>query len=145
MEKDRSPAVIEQLKTLIFDNIISIINRQLIVELITVSDANMLKEFLLKLYNYLYADYSECEKGGVNAMVEDEIIFQTDMLIAETTEKVTKELNAKYAKHAKELTEKLAEKDRIISAYQLLAKHTPVAQIPKRPYCPKRPSVLFKA
>lgn len=145
MEKDRSPAVIEQLKTLIFDNIISIINRQLIVELITVSDANMLKEFLLKLYNYLYADYSECEKGGVNAMVEDEIIFQTDMLIAETTEKVTKELNAKYAKHAKELTEKLAEKDRIISAYQLLAKHTPVAQIPKRPDCPKRPSVLFKA
>ena len=129
MEKDRSPAVIEQLKTLIFDNIISIINRQLIVELITVSDANMLKEFLLKLYNYLYADYSECEKGGVNAMVEDEIIFQTDMLIAETTEKVTKELNAKYAKHAKELTEKLAEKDRIISAYQLLAKHTPIAQI----------------
>ena len=145
MEKDRSPAVIEQLKTLIFYNIISIINRQLIVELITVSDANMLKEFLLKLYNYLYADYSECEKGGVNAMVEDEIIFQTDMLIAETTEKVTKELNAKYAKHAKELTEKLAEKDRIISAYQLLAKHTPVAQIPKRPDCPKRPSVLFKA
>ena len=145
METDRSPAVIVQLKTLIFDNIISIINRQLIVELITVSDANMLKEFLLKLYNYLYADYSECEKGGVNAMVEDEIIFQTDMLIAETTEKVTKELNAKYAKHAKELTEKLAEKDRIISAYQLLAKHTPVAQIPKRLDCPKRPSVLFKA
>ena len=95
MEKDRSPAVIEQLKTLIFDNIISIINRQLIVELITVSDANMLKEFLLKLYNYLYADYSECEKGGVNAMVEDEIIFQTDMLIAETTEKVTKETETK--------------------------------------------------
>ena len=44
----------------------------------------------------------------------------------EVTKAVTKELNAK---HAKELTEKLAEKDRIISAYQLLAKHTPIAQI----------------
>ena len=43
-----------------------------------------------------------------------------------TASRVTKELNAK---HAKELTEKLAEKDRIISAYQLLAKHTPIAQI----------------
>ena len=32
-----------------------------------------------------------------------------------TAARVTKELNAK---HAKELTEKLAEKDRIISAYQ---------------------------
>ena len=47
----------------------------------------------------------------------------------EVTKQVTKELNAKHAKHAKELTEKLAEKDRIISAYQLLAKHTPIAQI----------------
>ena len=83
------------------------------------------------------------EKQG--AIVQNYVSAQTDMLIAETTEKVTKELNAKYAKHAKELTEKLAEKDRIISAYQLLAKHTPVAQIPKRPDCPKRPSVLFKA
>ena len=44
----------------------------------------------------------------------------------EVTKAVTKELNAK---HAKELTEKLAEKDRIISAYQLLAKHTPITQI----------------
>ena len=43
-----------------------------------------------------------------------------------TAARVTKELNAK---HAKEHTEKLAEKDRIISAYQLLAKHTPIAQI----------------
>ena len=38
---------------------------------------------------------------------------------ARVTKEVTKELNAKHAKHAKELTEKLAEKDRIISAYQL--------------------------
>ena len=45
---------------------------------------------------------------------------------ARVTKEVTKELNAK---HAKELTEKLAEKDRIISAYQLLARHTPIAQI----------------
>ena len=43
-----------------------------------------------------------------------------------TAARVTKELSAK---HAKELTEKLAEKDRIISAYQLLARHTPIAQI----------------
>ena len=46
-----------------------------------------------------------------------------------TAARVTKELNTKHAKHAKELTEKLAEKDRIISAYQLLARHTPIAQI----------------
>ena len=50
----------------------------------------------------------------------------TKEVTKEVTKKVTKELNAK---HAKELTEKLAEKDRIIYAYQLLARHTPIAQI----------------
>lgn len=61
-------------------------------------------------------------------MVEDEIIFQTDMIIAETTEKVTKEVTKELnAKHAEEL----AEKDRIISAYQLLSRHTPITQIAK--------------
>ena len=53
----------------------------------------------------------------------------TKEVTKKVTKAVTKELNAKHAKHAKELTEKLAEKDRIISAYQLLARHTPIAQI----------------
>ena len=53
----------------------------------------------------------------------------TKEVTKKVTKEVTKELNAKHAKHAKELKEKLAEKDRIISAYQLLAKHTPIAQI----------------
>ena len=122
MQKDRSPKVLEQLKTLIFDDIIMIINRQLTAGMLTVSDATMLREFLLKLYNHLYADYKECEEGGFNAMVEDEIIFQTDIIIAETTERVTKELSEKYSKQ-------LNEKDRIIKAYQLLTKKTPIEQI----------------
>ena len=50
----------------------------------------------------------------------------TKEVTKKVTKEVTKELNAK---HAKELTEKLAEKDRIIYAYQLLARHTPIAQI----------------
>lgn len=109
---------------MIFDDIIMIINRQLSAGMLTVSDATMLREFLLKLYNHLYADYKECEEGGFNAMVEDEIIFQTDIIIAETTERVTKELSEKYSK-------KLSEKDRIIKAYQLLTKKTPIDQIIK--------------
>ena len=132
MQKDRSPEVLEQLKTLIFDDIITIINRQFNAEIITVSDANMLREFLLKLYNHLYADYNECKEGGVNEMVEDEIIFQTDVIIAETTEKVTKEVTQQVTKKLNDkYSKELAEKDRIIKAYQLLAKHTPVDQIAK--------------
>ena len=48
---------------------------------------------------------------------------------ARVTKEVTKELNAKHTQQAKELTEKLAEIALIISAYQLLARHTPIAQI----------------
>ena len=47
----------------------------------------------------------------------------------EPPQDVTKELNAKHAKYAKNLQKSIAEKDRIISAYQLLARHTPIAQI----------------
>lgn len=54
-------------------------------------------------------------------MVEDEIIFQTDIIIAETTKKIN-ELKAKH-------TQELANKDRIILAYQLLVKNTPIEQI----------------
>lgn len=122
------PQVLQQLKTLIFDDIIMIINRQLTAGMLTVSDATMLREFLLKLYNHLYADYKECEEGGFNAMVEDEIIFQTDIIIAETTERVTKEVTKELSeKYSKELNEK----DRIIKAYQLLTKHTPIDRIIK--------------
>lgn len=64
---------------------------------------------------------------------------------ARVTKEVTKELNAKHAKHTKELTEKLAEKDRIISAYQLLAKHTPIAQIAAETGFLKKPSAHSKA
>ena len=39
-------------------------------------------------------------------MVEDEIIFQTDIIIAETTERVTKELSEKYSQELSETTQK---------------------------------------
>lgn len=39
-------------------------------------------------------------------MVEDEIIFQTDSIIAETTERVTKELSKKYSQELSETTQK---------------------------------------
>ncbi len=39
-------------------------------------------------------------------MVEDEIIFQTDIIIAEATERVTKELSEKYSQELSETTQK---------------------------------------
>ena len=39
-------------------------------------------------------------------MVEDEIIFQTDIIIAEATERVTKKKKKKYSQELSETTQK---------------------------------------
>ena len=85
-------------------------------------------EKLKIIHNEYHIPLSQPLTEGVNMMCNlgEGIEERT---AARVTKEVTKELNAKHAKHAKELTEKLAEKDRIISAYQLLARHTPIAQI----------------
>lgn len=62
-------------------------------------------------------------------MVEDEIIFQTDIIIAEVTERVTKELSEKYIRKLADKDKIIEDKDRIILAYQLLSKNTPVEQV----------------
>ena len=81
-------------------------------------------EKLKIIHNEYHIPLSQPLTEGVNMMCN-----LGEGIEERTAARVTKELNAKHAKHAKELTEKLAEKDRIISAYQLLAKHTPIAQI----------------
>ena len=78
-------------------------------------------EKLKIIHNEYHIPLSQPLTEGVNMMCN-----LGEGIEERTAARVTKELNAK---HAKELTEKLAEKDRIISAYQLLAKHTPIAQI----------------
>lgn len=90
-------------------------------------------EKLKIIHNEYHIPLSQPLTEGVNMMcnlgegIEERTAARvTKEVTKKVTKKVTKELNAK---HAKELTEKLAEKDRIISAYQLLAKHTPIAQI----------------
>ena len=93
-------------------------------------------EKLKIIHNEYHIPLSQPLTEGVNMMcnlgegIEERTAARvTKEVTKKVTKEVTKELNAKHAKHAKELTEKLAEKDRIISAYQLLAKHTPIAQI----------------
>ena len=81
-------------------------------------------EKLKIIHNEYHIPLSQPLTEGVNMMCN-----LGEGIEERTAARVTKELNAKHAKHAKELTEKLAEKDRIISAYQLLARHTPIAQI----------------
>lgn len=109
-------------------------------------------EKLKIIHNEYHIPLSQPLTEGVNMMcnlgegIEERTAARvTKEVTKKVTKEVTKELNAKHAKHAKELTEKLAEKDRIISAYQLLAKHTPIAQIAAETGLSEEPSAHSKA
>lgn len=130
MKKDRSPNTLNELKNLIFNDILNMINRQLSIGVLSINEAMVLRELLMKLYDHLYADYKECEEGGINAMVDDELILQVDILTDEITRRVTKEVTATVtAEMSKRYEKELDSQRKIIQAYKLLRQQIPVSQI----------------
>lgn len=89
--------------------------------LLLVNDAMVFRRLLVKLYNHLYADYAECEEGGLNAMIDDELILDIDLVTDEITEKFEKELDASRAA--------IDYQRRVIQAYRLRARNVPDEQI----------------
>jgi len=117
----RTPENLQQLKKLIFDDILKTIEKQVSAELLSVNDGRVLKSLLLKLYQYLYSEYAEMEDEGMNDMVEDALVLDIDVIEYEhkkELESVIKEKNGI-----------INEKDRIISAYKLLSKGISVEDI----------------
>lgn len=92
------------LQTLIFDDIINIINKNQVLGNITSADANKLRGLIQKLYNHLYSHYKEFIEGGLNDMMEDGLVLEADILEAELTEKITKRVTEQVTK---ELTEQM--------------------------------------
>lgn len=153
MSRDRSPEMLNKLKKLIFNDIMGIINRQMSAGLLLVNDAMVLRRLLVKLYNHLYADYAECEEGGLNAMIDDELILDIDLVTDEITERVTKEVTEQVTEQVtervteqvtKQVTDEITEKfekeleasraaidyqKRVIQAYRLRARNVPDEQI----------------
>ena len=101
IEKARTPENLEALRTLIFDDIIGLINKNLEVRNITSADAKCLIEMIRKLYNHLYSHYEECKERGLNGMVEETFVLETDILMAEHKREVV----ALEARHKKEIDE----------------------------------------
>ena len=92
IEKHRTPENMEALRTLILDDIISLIKKNQHVGNITLSDANRLRELIRQLYNYLYANYKEFDEGGLNEIMEDGLILECEIFEAEVTKKVTEQV-----------------------------------------------------
>ncbi len=80
LEKSRSRQDINDLKSLIFNDILGLIKKNLGSGNITAEDANQLWSMVVTLYRYLYAKYTEFEKEGLNKDMDDELILDFDLI-----------------------------------------------------------------
>lgn len=95
LKKHRSPEDILALKRLIFDDIITSIDKNLAAQNITVNDAYKLKRLTHMLYQHLYSHYPEMEE--LNEMTDEALILDIDIL-EDKYEKLFEEQDAKFAR-----------------------------------------------
>ena len=77
IEKERTPENLEALKSLILNDIIGSINRNLEAGNITPGDAGRLRQLTFILYRHLYSHYEEME--AVNDMTDESLILDIDI------------------------------------------------------------------
>ncbi len=109
IEKERTPENMEALRSLIFNDIMGLVQKNQEIGNITAADAAHLLELTRKLYNHLYARYKEFVEGGFNDMIQDELVLETDIIIAENTKKVREELKLETDLLIAENTKKVRE------------------------------------
>ena len=97
------------MRSLIFNDIMGLVQKNQEIGNITAADAAHLLELTRKLYNHLYARYKEFVEGGFNDMIQDELVLETDIIIAENTRKVREELKLETDLLIAENTKKVRE------------------------------------
>lgn len=78
IRKERTPEVMEALRSLIMNDIIGLIKKNQDAGNITSTDASILRNLIYRLYKHLYAHYEEFEKGGLNHIMEDNFILEVE-------------------------------------------------------------------
>lgn len=78
LKKKRSPENLELLKRLIQNDIIESINSNLKLGNITIQDAQKLRRYTHKLYQYVYSRYEEME--ALNEMTDESLMLDIDII-----------------------------------------------------------------
>lgn len=123
IEKERTAENLKALKTLVQNDIIDVINNNIAVGNLTPMEGQTLKQMTLWLYRRIYGGYAEMEEEGVNTMVEDELILDMDIVVAEERKKARAwalEHVEEWTKERMEVLENrnnavISEKDAVIS------------------------------
>lgn len=98
LEKDRSEANLQALKSLIQNDIIGSIESNLELGNITIDDARKLKRLTHRLYQHIYSHYEEMEV--INDMTDESLMLDIDIIEKEHEEKLAKVIAEKDAEIA---------------------------------------------
>ena len=99
-----------------------------------------------KLYMHLYSQYEEFKEGGLNTMMEDGLVLETDIIEAEITKRVTAKLTAELTESltaeitenltaeittqvTEDVTKRITEEERLATIRQLYSKLNDVNQV----------------
>ena len=146
LEKNRSIKSMNALKSLIFDDILGLIQKNQAEGNITAADSYRLRNMIQKLYMHLYSQYEEFKEGGLNTMMEDGLVLETDIIEAEITKRVTAKLTAELTESltaeitenltakittqvTEDVTKRITEEERLATIRQLYSKLNDVNQV----------------
>lgn len=85
------------LKDYMLNDILNIIDGNVSAGNITLTDASKLRNLLRKLYKYLYSDYEEFIKEGINDMIDEGLVLEMDIIEYNHKKELQKSItNIKY-------------------------------------------------
>ncbi|MDD3339181.1 MAG: hypothetical protein PHS82_10040 [Lachnospiraceae bacterium] len=125
-EKERTEENMNALQNYILNDILGVIKENVEAGNLTVADAERLRNLIAILYRYLYAGYEECQKEGINDMVEEGLVLEMDIIEYEHK----KELEKKEEQVTKEVTKEV-QGSLIRNAYETLQDTKQVALLLK--------------
>ena len=109
IEKKRTPENLKALKDLIQNDIIEAVDDNIAAGNLTMRDGQTLKRLTWRLYEHIYRRYEEMEHEGVNEIVDDELILDIDILMAEADRRQEEAVAAAVAEAARRQEEAVAE------------------------------------
>ena len=107
--KKRTPENLKALKDLIQNDIIGAVDDNIAAGNLTMRDGQTLKRLTWRLYEHIYRRYEEMEHEGVNEIVDDELILDIDILMAEADRRQEEAVAAAVAEAARRQEEAVAE------------------------------------
>jgi hypothetical protein len=115
-EKRRTKENMNALKNFIVNDILNVIDENVKAGNLTLADAGRMRNLMAVLYRHLFAGYEECQKEGINDMVEEGLVLEMDIIEQKHKKEIeglVLEMDVIEQKHKKEIEGLVHAKDTI--------------------------------